>query len=61
MSYTREQIARAALEAGVGAEKIKEMLKLLPEDQGPYLGETGDLKLTDPEHWPSNRIRGIYD
>lgn len=36
MTYTREQIARAALEAGVGVEKIKEMLK--------YLGDTTALR-----------------
>jgi len=29
MTYTREQIARAALEAGVPAEKIREILKFL--------------------------------
>lgn len=36
MTYTKQDIARAALEAGVGVEKIKEMLQ--------YLGDTTVLR-----------------
>lgn len=40
--FTKEQIARAALEAGVGVEKIKQMLKLLGDTSALRSNECAD-------------------
>ncbi len=41
MTYTKEQIAQAALEAGVPAEKVKEMLRGLPGQRVPLRDSEG--------------------